>query len=63
MVMLSEEGGIAGDEADDLAEAIMNDVDENKDGIIDFREFCKAFAKRCYSSNSNSNSVSKASPK
>ena len=46
MVTLSEEGGIAGDEADDLAEAIMNDVDENKDGIIDFREFCKAFAKK-----------------
>ena len=43
MVMLSEEGGITGDDADDLAEAIMDDVDDNKDGVIDFKEFCKAF--------------------
>ena len=34
MVTLSEEGGIAGDEADDLAEAIMNDVDENKMALL-----------------------------
>ena len=40
MVMLSEEGGITGDDADDLAEAIMDDVDDNKDGVIDFKEFC-----------------------
>jgi Ca2+-binding EF-hand superfamily protein len=43
MVMLSEEGGITGDDADDLADSIMNDVDTNGDGVIDFREFCKAF--------------------